>query len=118
MATAVPTKGSGGKFSVDKCLEFLEENGDKEGDVILKVDQENAIKFLLEEVIEERGVGKTIPEEAQKGSSSNGIVERAVQEIEGGIRALFIALQERLGRQLDARERELLHSCPNMRRTC
>ena len=29
MATTVPMKGSSGRFSVDKCMEFLEENGDK-----------------------------------------------------------------------------------------
>ena len=36
---------------------------------------------------------------------SNGVVERAVQEMEGKIRAIFLGLEERLGRQLDARER-------------
>ena len=36
---------------------------------------------------------------------SNGPAERGVQEIEGQIRVLFLALQERVGRVIDARER-------------
>ena len=32
-------------------------------------------------------------------------MERAVQEVEGALRAGYIALQQRLGRRLDARER-------------
>ena len=33
------------------------------------------------------------------------MVERGAQELEGQIRALFLALQEKIGRQIDARER-------------
>ena len=40
-----------------------------------------------------------------KSSGSNGIVERAVQDIEGRMRALLLGLQGRLGCALDARER-------------
>ena len=32
MACTVPVKGSSGKFGTDKCLEFIEENGDGEGE--------------------------------------------------------------------------------------
>ena len=40
MATAVPMKGlSTGRFSVDKCLEFIEENGDAEARILVKTDQ-------------------------------------------------------------------------------
>ena len=106
MATALPNKGSTGKFGVDKCLEFLEENGDAEGTVILKSDQEPAMEILMKELVEARPEGRTIVEGAPKQSKgSNGIVERAAQEIEGGIRSLFLGLEERLGRHLDARER-------------
>ena len=31
MATTVPNKGGGRKFAVDKCLEFIDEHGDREG---------------------------------------------------------------------------------------
>ena len=33
--TAVPTKGSSGKFSVDKAYEFIEEIGDSHADIIV-----------------------------------------------------------------------------------
>jgi hypothetical protein len=54
----------------------------------------------------ERVEGRTVIEESPKKSSgSNGVVEREVQFIEGRMRAIFLGLQERLGRKLDARER-------------
>ena len=56
--------------------------------------------------MENREEGRTVVEESPvKSSGSNGVVERAVQEIEGQIRALFIGLQDRLGFSIDARER-------------
>ena len=39
MATTVPNKGGGSKFAVDKCLEFIQENGDRENNIIVKNDQ-------------------------------------------------------------------------------
>ena len=40
MASAVPTKGfTTGQFTVDKCLEFVEEVVDKERDILVKSDQ-------------------------------------------------------------------------------
>ena len=64
MATAIPSKGSTGKFGVDKCLEFFEENGDSQGTIIIKSDQEPAMGFLLKELVEARPEGRTIVEEA------------------------------------------------------
>ena len=53
-----------------------------------------------------RGEGKTIVEESPvQSKGSPGIAERAVQEIEGGLRGMFLALRSRLGGSLDARER-------------
>ena len=60
MATAVPTKGSTGKFALDKCLEYIDENGDREGTIIVKTDQENPIEYLMKEVVEGRPDGKTL----------------------------------------------------------
>ena len=68
--------------------------------------QEESIKYLIKGIQEGRPEGRTIVEESPvKSSGSNGGVERAVQELEGEIRAIFLGLQERLGRKLDARER-------------
>ena len=106
MATAVPNKGASGRFGTDKCLEFSEENGDGDNNVIVKKDQEPSMEYLFKDIRDQRPEGRTIPEESPvKSSGSNGIVERGVQEIEGGIRALLLGLQERLGRKIDARER-------------
>ena len=106
MATTIPSKGGMGRFAVDKCLEFIAECGDSERDLIIKSDQENSANYLVQEIVERRAENKTLVEESPKRSSgSNGVVERAVQEVEGALRAGYIALQERLGRRLDARER-------------
>ena len=47
MATAVPNKGGGSKFVVDKCMEFIGENGDSGNKIIVKTDQENLKGGLL-----------------------------------------------------------------------
>ena len=75
-ATAVPQKGASGRFASDKCIEFMWENGDAEGKVIVKTDQEPSIKFLVNDMIQGRPEGRTIPEEFPvKSIGSNGIVE-------------------------------------------
>ena len=95
MAAAVPQKGGLGKYGTDKCLEFIEENGDKEGSVIVKTDQEASIEYLVKDLMFERPEGKTISEEAPKQSSgSNGVVERGVLEVEGKMRAAYLQLCE------------------------
>ena len=40
-----------------------------------------------------------------KSTGANGVVERGVQGVEGHIRAIFLALQRRMGRKIDAREK-------------
>ena len=103
---AVPNKGASGRFAIDKCLEFMEENGDGDNNVIVKKDQEPSMEYLFKDIRDQRPEGRTIPEESPvRSSGSNGVVERGVQEIEGGIRALLLGLQERIGRKIDARER-------------
>lgn len=51
MATSVPMKGSIGTFSVDKCLDFLEEGGDREWKILIKSNQGAAIEFLLKGLV-------------------------------------------------------------------
>ena len=105
-ATAVLQKGASGRFSADKCLEFVQENGDEDNRVLIKTDQEPSIQYLVKDIIDLRKEGKTIIEESPvKSSGSNGVVERGVQEIEGGIRAILLGLEARIGRAIDARER-------------
>ena len=105
MATAVPNKGASGRFATDKWFEFMEENWDGGNNVIVKNDQEPSIQYLLEDDRDQRPEGRTIPEESSvKSNRSNGMVERGIQEIQGGIRALLSGLQERIGRKIDASE--------------
>ena len=114
MATAVPTKGASGKFGVDKVLEFFEELGDRDRRIILKNDQEASMKYVITDIVASREDGRTILEESPvKSSGSNGIVERGAQSVECQIRAIYLGLQERLGK-IDARER-IVTFIPDMR---
>ena len=77
-------------FATDKVTEFIGSNGDTNNDILIKTDQEEAIQALVRDVVIQRPSScKTLVEEAPvKQSKSNGLVERAVQEVEGGIRAI------------------------------
>ena len=89
MATAVPEKGGHGIYARDKILEFMEENGDKTGDVVVKNDQGTAIKLLTQDVADGGRVGKSLVDESRvERHESNGVAERAVVELEGEIRAI------------------------------
>ena len=67
----------------------------------MKTDQEPAIIALMKDVAEGQEEGRTMIEEAPKQSKgSNGIAERAVQEMEGQMRAILLALEERIGETL------------------
>ena len=49
LAKVVPAKGSKGKFTGDKVMEYLGGSGNQFGDIIVKTDQEPAIKCLVED---------------------------------------------------------------------
>lgn len=103
MSTTVPAKGSLGTFACDKVMQFLDECGCSENDVVIKTDQEPAIEFLMKDVKEARTKARTLIEEAPKQSKgSNGMAERAVQAIEGMVRTMKSALEERVGRSIKA----------------
>eukprot|EP00973_Karenia_brevis_P084981 11791967-Karenia_brevis.AAC.1 len=69
MATAVPQKG-GGMFAIDRCLDFIHENGDAKVDILVKSDTEEAMKLLIRSTQEERSetntVVNTVVDEAPK----------------------------------------------------
>ena len=106
MATVLPFKRSTGKFAADKVMEFIAECGNSSGDIIVKTDQEAAIAYLVKDIVLERGDEKgcrTIVEESPvESKGSNGVVERAVQAIEGQVRVLKLALEARIGMDIDA----------------
>eukprot|EP00973_Karenia_brevis_P060647 8434851-Karenia_brevis.AAC.1 len=78
MATTVPHRGGRGGFAVDKCWDFIIENGDPQNNIL---------------------------EAPRKDKRSHGIVERAVRELEGHVRAILLSLEQRLGVEVDAKER-------------
>ena len=96
MTAVVPTKGSTGEFAAKKVIEWINECGDRDADIIVKTDQEPSIKDLVSDVSKNRTGAKTLVEESPKRSSgSNGVVERAVQTCEGFIRSMKSQLGER-----------------------
>ena len=102
MAVVVPSKGSTGMYFARMVMELISECGDKDSDVIVKTDQEPAIKFLVVDVCVARTGAQTIRELAAKNSKgSNFIVERAVQSVEQLVRTLKSALDERMAVKID-----------------
>ena len=76
------------------------------GQVIIKNNQEPSIQYSIKDMVESRVSGRTHLEQTPvKSSGGNGGVERGIQGVEGHVRALFLALQGRLGRKIDAREK-------------
>ena len=109
MASVVPVKGTSGQFAALRVLEFIKECGAAETEIILKTDQEPAIEALMADVVKTRGAAITVVEKSPVGSSgSNGIAERGVQSVEGVIRTLRSACEERLGVNLEPEEKLLI----------
>ena len=102
LAHAVPFKGGGVDWLVCQLQRDLRKLGlhDK---VILKSDQENAVIDVLNSLCKARGKdseGKniTLVEASPKGESqSNGVAERAVQEIEEGVRTHKLDIESKVG---------------------
>eukprot|EP00973_Karenia_brevis_P069827 9708616-Karenia_brevis.AAC.1 len=84
----------------------MHENGDAKRDILVKSDTEESMKLLVRFIQEERHEGRTVVEEApKKVKGSNGTVERAVQEVEGRVRAILWCLEEWMNREINAKER-------------
>ena len=102
MGVAVPTKGASGTYMVDKAKEFVDEVGDSSGKIVVKNDQEASIQYFINDLVEAREEGRTIREESPvKSSGSNGVVERGIQVLEGQVRVMLLALEERIGFKVD-----------------
>ena len=111
-AIVVPSKGSTGRYAARMVMDLIGECGDKDQAIIVKTDQEPAIKFLVDDVCTARTGAKTIVEQAPKRSKgSNGIVERAVQSVEQYLRTLKSALDDRIGVRIDTKHPVLTWLC-------
>lgn len=92
-------------------MEFIDEHGDRERNIIVKTDQEHSFQNVVKYLIDERREGATVVEGAAvKSSGSNGIVEKGVQDVEVRIRTLCLGLQERLKGRIDARKNSSVYS--------
>ena len=104
LAVTVPTKGSSGRFTVDKAVDYIEEVGDANSRIVVKTDQEPAILTFVKDLLEARPENRTIAEESPvRSSGSNGRAERAVQTVEGQIRMLLLTIEAQVGRKVDPR---------------
>ena len=69
--------------------------------IVLNSDQENAMKAARTQV-KRKWDGEVVPRFSPKGKSqSNGVVEKAVQEVENQLRMMILALESRMGGQLE-----------------
>ena len=97
-AHVIPRKGLASKHGANELLKDIEKLGYKE--IILKGDNEPAIRSVQEEV-KKRREEPTLLENSPVGDSrSNGAAERAVQSVGEQIRVLRKALESRMGYRL------------------
>ena len=90
-----------GEFVIKSIMAFLRECGCEIVDLTVKTDQENIMVAMAEDLAKARakkGSMRTVIEHSPiYQSRSNGIIERAVQSVEGQMRVLRSALDEKLG---------------------
>ena len=97
----VPQKGvDHDQYAVKRGLRFLDFLGYKS--VLLKSDQETSLSKIFANIKAYRGSDTQTMTETSPAydSKSNGFVERAIQVVEGQIRTLKAALEDRLGQKL------------------
>ena len=106
-AHAVPYKGGDSEWVVDQVCRDIQKWGIK-GEVILRHDQENALRDLSKEVTTQREAAnlsthfRQFEEESPVGESrSNGYTDSGVRTLEGILRTHKFALEERLQVKVD-----------------
>ena len=108
LSTMVPSKSTG-EFMARRVMAFIRECGLDKAQVIVKCDQEIVLTSILDRIREirhqEGNNAPMIPEYSPVGSKpSNGVVERGVQAVEGQVRTMRDALEERIGVKLDVQD--------------
>ena len=89
VSVVVPQKGTTGKYASGEIINFINQQGYAYKDVVIKSDQEHAIKYVIDDVCMARTGAKTVKVNAPtKVKGSNGVVERAVQSVEGQLRTM------------------------------
>ena len=101
MCSMVPIKGSSHQFPARRVKAFLSEMGYDNLDVTLKSDQEPSIMDVVNEVIRLRSTVRTLKQQSLVGSSaSNGVVERGALTVEGQIRVIKDAFENRIATKI------------------
>ena len=102
LAAAIPVR-SMGIHVARRIAAFMKESGVGLGSVLVKADQEPAIKAIMEEAGRVRAAdsgGKYLMEQSPAGSSaSKGILERAIQSVHGQARVMKDAPENKWGGQ-------------------
>ena len=93
-ASAVENKGSTDEKAIQQTAEFIKRLGHPK--LVIKSDQENSIKDFSSAVAARLDC-QLVPENSPVGESqSNGVAERAVQQVEDQLRVLKLAIERRL----------------------
>ena len=103
MSTVVPRKTTG-EFVSKRVVAFMKELGFEMSVVTLKTDNEPALVAMADvaKVRASRGAQRTTMENCRAYSSkSNGVIERGVQTIQGMVRTLRSAIEEKWMVKLD-----------------
>jgi hypothetical protein len=94
----VKEKGATDDYVIKRGMAFMKELGYGGTSLILKSDQESSVQAVVAKLIKAREGLVTLPENSPvRSSGSNGIIERAIKDVEGQIRAMKSALDKRLG---------------------
>ena len=100
-AHAVPMKGAVVEWTAQQVVRDLERLG-HHGRLVVRSDQEAALRSLVSEVARLRGDAVTIPEHSAVGDSQgNGFIERAVRTVEEMVRTLKLDLETRISQKLN-----------------
>lgn len=101
-AYAFEHKGAADDWIVEQICEDLDTIGLRSDRIVIKSDQEAAIVDMAKAVARNRAsdFGTALESSAVGESDSNGTIERAIQDVEGQIRVLRAALEERINVQI------------------
>ena len=107
-AHAVPLKGAVVEWTAQQVVRDLERLG-HHGRLVVRSDQEAALRSLVSEVARLRGDAVTIPEHSAVGDSQgNGFIERAVRTVEEMVRTLKLDLETRISQKLNITHKVIL----------
>jgi hypothetical protein len=105
MGCVAPRKSSG-EWLAKRVMAFMREFGCELEKMTMKTDNEPALVAVVDQVGRLRaakgGKGMAVEHSPVHSSKSNGIIERAVQSVQGVIRTMRSALEEKWGVKLDA----------------